>query len=379
MNRTGIVILLALSSCRLLLVLLLLGSLAGTAAAESSVLRRPTLHWVRSDDALGCVDPRALSEHVEALVGPVLVRAPEAEHSIEGQVEVLAGGKLRVRVRVLDANGHTIGQRSFEQASDDCADLTPAIVFVIAMVIDPDVAAHGLPPALMALIAGGERPPEQVLLDELDKVAPPPESEAPAAEPMQQVASEAPTVAPGAPRPSAARTQVGALVRTAVREAPRLALSLELRLSHVLGGPVSALAYVRGGGQLGQHDLGKGRGMRLGLVDVGAAACAGQGARAQLRVIGCFGVELANALVHGDGFTGEDKLGVASAFGLVAQLTLRMRIAGPWGVGAMLSARMAVPASERRIVFTDGDLQRRQVARLPALSAGIALGPTYEF
>src|ERR1700710_2965310 len=82
----------------------------GHVRAQGIVLRRPALHWVRSDDALMCVDPRTLSEHVEALVGPVLVRPSEAEHTVEGQVEMVSPGRLRVRVRVLDAHGNNVGE-----------------------------------------------------------------------------------------------------------------------------------------------------------------------------------------------------------------------------------------------------------------------------
>ncbi|MEY4514567.1 MAG: hypothetical protein RLZZ450_6689, partial [Pseudomonadota bacterium] len=198
------------------LALLLPALLASSAAAESSVLRRPALHWTRADEALGCVDPRTLAEHVESLVGPVLVRASEADNTIEGRVEAVAPGKLRVRVRVIDVTGAKVGERTFEQATADCAELTPAIVFVIGMVIDPDVAAHGLPPALVALIAGGERPPEQVLLEELDQG--PSLSDAlddsPAVQPTRITTRKPPQ------RPSAQR-QVSALLRGAYGEVPR--------------------------------------------------------------------------------------------------------------------------------------------------------------
>jgi len=380
MKRSPTVILLAFLCGRLFLALALLGSFTTRAHAESSVLRRPSLHWVRADDALSCVDPRALAEHVEALVGPVLVRAPEAEHSIEGYVEGVGAGKLRVRVRVLDAGGHKVGERSFEQASEDCADLTPAVVFVIAMVIDPDVAAHGLPPALVALIGGEERPAEQVLLDELDKGGPgedveeePEESTAEVVPPLPQADD------PDEERPPSPRMQVSGLLRASIREAPRVALALDLRFLVEVRDPISALFWVRGGGQVGKHDLDASRSMRQGIVDAGAALCGGQSARASLRWTGCLGGEFTNALVSGDGFAGLDKIGIANAFGLVAQLTLRKHIAGPWGVAAMVGARFTLPEAERRVVFTDGDEDKQQVARLPAFSVGIALGPTFEF
>ncbi len=140
------------------------------------------------------MDPRTLAQRVEELVGPVLVRAADAEHSIEASVEAggparepngqarggegRAAGTLRVRVRVVDVGGHTLGERVLEQASGDCRALTPAIAFVVAMMIDPGVAAHGLPSELVALF-GGDEAPEQKLLDELENAPQPPPAPAP--------------------------------------------------------------------------------------------------------------------------------------------------------------------------------------------------------
>ena len=349
-----------------------LGSPAEAAGATSSVLRRPALHWTRADDALGCVDPRALAEHVEALVGPVLVRASEAENSIEGRVERLDTGKLRVRVRVLDVTGAKVGERTFEQAAEDCADLTPAIVFVIAMVIDPDVAAHGLPPALVALIAGGERPPEQVLLDELDK--------GPTLAGVNERARSTPVQAsddklePDLPMPD--RMQVSTLLRASYGEALRAVLSLDVRFLYTLPRHLAVLGFVRGGVQLGTHELEQGRGLNMGTFDAGIALCAGHTPERDLRLIGCLGAELASALIHAQGL-GENELDIASTPAGVAQLTLRWRLRGGVGLAAMLDGRVA--AVERDIGYNDSENNTVHLATLGRFSGGVALGPTFEF
>jgi hypothetical protein len=326
---------------------------AASRAATSSVLRRPALHWTRADDALGCVDPRALAEHVEALVGPVLVRASEAENSIEGRVDRLDTGKLRVRVRVLDVTGAKVGERTFEQAAEDCADLTPAIVFVIAMVIDPDVAAHGLPPALVALIAGGERPPEQVLLDELDKGP----TLAARTTPVQASDDE---LAPQQPMPD--RMQASSLLRASYGEAMRAVLSLDLRFLYTLPRHLAVLGYVRGGVQLGTHELAQGRALNIGTFDAGIALCAGHTPERDLRLTGCLGV---------------NDLDIATAPAGVAQLTLRWRLHGGVGLAAMIDGRVALV--ERDIGYGDSDNHTVHLATLGKFSGGVAVGPTFEF
>lgn len=350
--------------------LLLLGLPTSRAAAESSVLRRPALHWTRGDDALGCVDPRTLAEHVESLVGPVLVRASEADNTIEGRVESTVPGKLRVRVRVLDVTGAKVGERTFEQATTNCAELTPSIVFVIGMVIDPDVAAHGLPPALIAMIAGGERPPEQVLLDELD--------EAPAlggAHPSSTPVLPAPSDAPKAPPVSPAR-QVSALLRGSYGEVPRALLALDLRFLHTLPRHLAVLGYLRGGVQLGRHELEHGRALAFGTFDAGFVLCGGHTAARTLRLMGCLGAEVASALVRGHGLA-VNKLDIASAPAAVAQLTLRWRWRDGLGVIASLHGRLAF--LERDIVFVDGDGKRVPLSTLHRPSFGVAIGPSFEF
>lgn len=347
------------------------------AHADASVLRRPALHWVRTEAALDCVDPRMLAEHVEALVGPVLVRASEAEHSIEGRVDATSPGHLRVRVRVLDALGHQLGERLFEQATDDCADLTPAIVFVIAMVIDPDVAAHGLPPALVAMIAGGERPAEQQLLEELEQL--------PVPEPVEPRVSEPPVSPPPPPPPPVLDAvpedppakQLSLVARTGYGEAPRILASLDARFLYDLPhARWSLLGYLRGGRQLGKHDLERGRGLSVGVLDVGAAICAGQSAKPRWRFTGCLGAEWATALVRGSGFEASTS-GLSGSFGVVAQLTLRLRLRGGWGLLVLTNIRAAL--RERAIVFADGDGRRIPLRSLPPFSGGVGLGPSLEF
>lgn len=351
--------------------LLLLGPLAARAVAESSVLRRPALHWTRGDDVLGCVSPRTLAEHVESLVGPVLVRASEADNTIEAHVESVAPGKLRVRVRVVDVTGAKVGERTFEQVTAHCAELTPSIVFVIGMVIDPDVAAHGLPPELVAMIAGGERPPEQVLLDELDHAPAPAEAQESATTVLAEQSAPAKP-----PPPPPARRQLSALLRGSYGEVPRALAALDLRFLHTLPRHLAVLGYLRGGVQLGNHELENGRALAFGSFDAGLLLCGGHTPDRALRLMGCLGAEASSALVHGRGLA-INKLDIASAPAAVVQLTLRWRWRDVVGLVASIHGRLA--AVERDIVYRDGDGKRLVLATLPRPSFGFALGPSFEF
>lgn len=336
------------------------------ATAQSIVLRRPALHWVRSDDALTCVGPRRLAEEVEALVGPVFVRPSEAEHSIEGRVEATGAGHLMVRVRVLDARGHKVGERQIEHDGSDCAALTPAIVFIIGMAIDPEVAAHGLPPALMAALGPGDRPPEQTLLAELDEA---PTVPAPAPLP----ARSGPVVRPLPRRPS---HQAALLVRGALDAAPRALLSADARLLYMLSPLLGVAGYARGGGQLGTAHFSGDHGLRLTEFDVGVLPCAATASERALRITGCLGGELSWAIGRGSGFNDTDQAESVVRVGLVAQVTARLNVWGRFGVAVLIDGRLSNRG--RALVFNDPE-KVNTLYRFKLLSGGVALGPSWEF
>jgi hypothetical protein len=351
------------------------------AAADSAVLRKPSLHWTRGESALQCVDPRALSESVEELVGPVLVRAPDAEHTVEAQVSRVTPSVLRVQVRVLDVAGAKVGERTFEQSGVDCPALTPAIAFVIAMMIDPDVAAHGLPPGLVALLGGAE-PAEDKLKRELEgeppPAPPPPVLPAPAREPRPRRPTLVLDHELGAPPRAPLQGQQAALLaRGALHETARGLVGVEARyLRGVLRPWFAAAGYIRGGRQLGLHSLGGGRAIEMTTLDVGLQACGGQLSAAQLRLLGCLGVELSTVFGTGHGYAPDRVQGLVNV-GAVAQLTGRLRVWGRFGVMLSLSARAAL--SRRDFTYKNGDQDRVSAYRHHLVAGAVALGPSYEF
>ncbi|MDB4988749.1 MAG: hypothetical protein JWN04_3927 [Myxococcaceae bacterium] len=355
-----------------------LATLRTPVSAQTIVLRRPALHWVRSEEAMSCIDPRTLAEHVETLIGPVLVRPSEAEHTIEGQVDMVAPGRLRVRVRVLDAQGTKVGERQFEQPADDCAVLSPAIAFVIGMTIDPEVAAHGLPPALVALLGESGPLPEQRLLAELDKA---PARQAEVSRAPVPKKKERPLVEEVERRP----LQASGFLRGALGEAKRALVSVDARLLYTYRKPFSAGAYLRSGMQVGPHHVAQGD-LKMAVLDGGLLSCVGQLSNRRIRVHGCVGAELSTLFVRGSGFEDGDHVRLRSAFGLVAQLTARVRLWRGWGLGILLNGRFGTP--RRSFAIEDVALPGQQlggpprhlsVGQLPRFSGGVGIGPTYEF
>jgi len=108
----------------------------------------PSISWVRGAGAEGCVSGPELSRQVEAQSGAAVLRAlPRGELIIEGAVGRSERG-FDVRIRLLDRADLVRGQRAFVAAVADCRLLDSLLVFVIALMIDPD--APLLPPELPA-------------------------------------------------------------------------------------------------------------------------------------------------------------------------------------------------------------------------------------
>lgn len=106
----------------------------------------PALSWLRVAGAERCVGGPELAERVEAQLGrPVLVALPQAQLTVEGFVAPEPQG-YRVYLRLADRDGGTRGERALAVTTDDCRALDPLLVFLIALMLDPD--APLLPPRL---------------------------------------------------------------------------------------------------------------------------------------------------------------------------------------------------------------------------------------
>lgn len=114
-------------------------------AGESS--DRYRLHWVRESGAESCVSGAVLARLLPQVVVAGAGEAGAPVLLLEGVAESAAAPlSFRVRISVRDAaSGELLGERELTTAESKCSALTPAVMLVLAMSVDPDAAQGGLP------------------------------------------------------------------------------------------------------------------------------------------------------------------------------------------------------------------------------------------
>lgn len=101
------------------------------------------LSWVRAEGADECPAGRVLAAEVERRLGRAVFDAA-AERSLE--IEVTRFGRTyRSDVYVRDAAGRALGHRSLQSDEPSCSALLNATALAVALVIDPEAAAHEPP------------------------------------------------------------------------------------------------------------------------------------------------------------------------------------------------------------------------------------------
>src|SRR4051812_7213110 len=124
-------------------------SAAGAMAGEREEAKSYQLRWVREGGAETCVSGAALERLLEqVLAGRVETGA--APMLLEGVAKTAAEPlSYTMQVTVRDARtGDVLGERELTTADPKCSVLTPALLLVLAMSIDPTSAKQGLPPAV---------------------------------------------------------------------------------------------------------------------------------------------------------------------------------------------------------------------------------------
>lgn len=122
---------------------------AGSGAQSSESVGSYRLRWVREGGAESCASGAALSRLLDEVLGQQ-GRASQPTLLLEG-VARTAPPPLRyaVQVTVRDASSHEIvGERELTTADAQCGALTPALLLVLAMSVDPNVGVGGLPRAV---------------------------------------------------------------------------------------------------------------------------------------------------------------------------------------------------------------------------------------
>jgi hypothetical protein len=124
----------------------------GAGAQEASGVlgtERYQLRWVRESGAESCVSGAALARLLGQVVEPDAAPADGAL-VLQGVAEVASAPlRYRVLISVRDAaSGELIGERELTTSEPKCAVLTPAVLLVLAMSVDPEAGRNGLPTAV---------------------------------------------------------------------------------------------------------------------------------------------------------------------------------------------------------------------------------------
>jgi hypothetical protein len=351
--------------------------LGNSASIRAHAAEPPALHWSRGESALGCIDPATLADRVEQLTGATLSRPARAARTIEGSIELVSGGRYRARITLSEPGHAPTGQRVLEQGAKDCRELDGALVFIVAMMVDPNLSLEGLSPELLALVSS-EVPAEQHLLAELEQNPPVPHELVanPSAEEVE--ASEPSEPTPPAPPEARAKEltklelRVMGVAEFEVAPEPMFGLNAQLgvHVSRYLG----LLASVRGAGGFGAMGLSQSpsRFVKAQAFDAAVALCVGLPSESRFRVRGCLGPEYSLWRQKGMGFQ-QNQSALLSGLGVSLALDLTLRIRERWGVGVIGNVRLNT--LDRRFVYD----QQTIGYSVPRFSYLFSVGPSYWF
>lgn len=350
----------------------------GEARAQGAP-RRPALHWSRGERATTCIDPRTLAARVEALTGTPFVPPVEADLSIEGHIEGQHGGQgYRVRITVSRAQGEPLGERVLEHAGDDCRAFDPAIVFVIALTIDPNLDLEALQRALGPI----EVPPEQTLLSELEREA----EQAPPGEVERDPDEEAPSPAEEPlPRPAPASVrdalmptvlpEVGIALLMSANELPRVGFGAAAEVSFALPRALRLSWWTRGSAAPRELPLADGTALRAQTFASALLLGARFDLPRRLTLGADAGPELAVQRARGLRFA-EPHSALLLTYGAVARVQLSVGLGGGFRIQAYAYGRWN--AADKHFVYELGD-QSARAYRIPTWAGGGGLGVSRAF
>jgi hypothetical protein len=345
--------------------LVLCALLAFSPCAKADAAAAPALSWSRAEGAESCVAGPELAKGVEAQLGrEILVALPQAQLNVEGSVALAERG-YHVHLRLSDPSGTTLGDRTLVAETDDCRALDPLLIFLIALMLDPD--APLLPPRLPAGLSAttldtlsdlfGAEPSVPPL--ELARPAARPIS--PSAAPRAQNAATARPAADGADDAAADRGDEGwqlgvrvdglAVIGLLPTPAGGVRLSLELWPSRAL--------VLYGGTSLFTENTIDGNGAGFSLLQGELAVCPRLGMLARdLSLLGCARFAAGTLSAQVDGANARDPVRAAAQAGAGPELQ--------WTVGAAavhLGVTVGFPLLRDRF-FLNGAGGRSEVFRM---------------
>ncbi len=320
-------------------------------------LRRPSLQWTRGPGAGTCIDALTLAARIEALTGPVFV--PPSEYLIEGHIEARPGGwSMRVTIA---GNGRTpTREREVEYRAADCRSFNDAIVFVIALLIDPDVDLERL--TRDHSLVG--RTPEDELLRELDENPP---------VPARPVAAARPPAPPVAPAPAPYRWDLSGASWFGAGELPGAAWGASMAVSFPTAYWIELGANLRAMTMFTQRELSPGLSVRAQAFAFAPLLCVRPPTHGFF-VRSCIGAE--PSIVHVRGFT-SDQRALLSVWGVLAKLELGLAVNDRWSLLAQAFVRAGL--EDKRLVYTSARMERVTFSHLGRTAAGAGLGVSYRF
>jgi hypothetical protein len=171
------------------------GGLAGVVA--------PRLEWIRETGAESCVAAADLSRLLLQVLGEDAAPWALGDSVIEGLVaKGEAETTWRARIRIVSPTGSILGQRELSTRQPLCSSITPSVLLVLLMLVDPQAADRGLPTQVVEEISSqgdaeaDARTPAPALATPAPAPTPPPARLSPAApqSPTPQRSSQAPAI-----------------------------------------------------------------------------------------------------------------------------------------------------------------------------------------
>lgn len=322
---------------------------ASLSTAHAGPAERPALNWVRMPGAESCIDPKSLGRRVESLTGAIFVVSSEADFVIEARVAPTEHGfeahvvtPPRRASSTVEAGGsargqHEAGERVLEAPSSDCHALDDALVFVLALAIDPTLSEVAIGTNLGGFAQ--EIPPEQSLLVELDQQPPVPVRPAENAS-TPAVPSAAPAAQASGVKPARLHGDVAASANLLSWMLPESRWGMgalgTLELSERFGLRLAARAFPWGP----RVSLGDGS-LALQVYQAALLGCLHTGAVGSLTFALCGGVELSFARGSGEQFV-RNHAGFLWLPALTASLTARLPVNSRFGFLVDVAGRIGL-------------------------------------
>jgi hypothetical protein len=308
---------------------------------------------------------------VEALTGPIFVPSSQADFVIEARVGKTEAG-FEARVVTPGAAPSETGERVLNAAGADCHALDEALVFVLALAVDPALSEAALGANLSSFAE--ETPPEERLLSELEETPPRAAPGADAQETPEHTdeatVAETPEPAPERERAWHGSVAIGTSFSRWMLPASTWGAGAvaELQLRKRLRMRSTLRLFPRGP----THALGEGGGaLELSAYQTLLQLCVGLG---RLPLAVCGGPELSYLRGRGQGFV-RNYTGALWVPALSASLTAVLPLWGRLGVMADLAGRIGL-TSPAFFSNLGGVSERYQPGRW---GLALLLGPTLDF